>query len=82
MCGPSGGDAGAAAMTSGRRLAQCGRHFPQLSIECDICHDCFSNISNLTRHKKDKHSDEDIEFKCDWCDCTFKRKDTLLSVDT
>ena len=48
------------------------------SYECDICYDCFSNISHLTRHKKDKHSDEDKEFKFDLCDSTFRRKDTLL----
>ena len=38
----------------------------------------FTNLFNLTRHKKDKHASTKEEFACKLCDITFTRLDTLF----
>ena len=45
--------------------------------KCDICEKTFSAKKNLTRHVKEKHSENVAVDKCQFCDKTFKSKREL-----
>ena len=45
-------------------------------IKCELCGKALSNISALSRHKKELHLSLSDPFICEICDKTFKRKYT------
>ena len=54
-----------------------GDNTESVEIKCDICEKTFSAKKNLTRHVKEKHSENVAEDKCQFCDQAFNSKREL-----
>ena len=50
-----------------------------MNFTCDICEKVFVSKNRLLNHVKSSHGVEDINFKCEVCDESFKTVATLAS---
>lgn len=52
------------------------RRFSGLETRCDLCGATFSSRGHMKRHKESHGANR--SFKCQYCDCSYSRKDNLL----
>jgi len=62
-------------VTSRKKLMDHLRALHNDPADCELCGQTCPSKKRLLEHKRRKHSNE--QFKCDMCEETFKRKDTL-----